>query len=302
MTPYPRDMVGYGKNPPHANWPNGARLAINFVLNFEEGSEPSVHDGEDFSERLLTELGPLDPGLKGRDIGAESMFAYGTKAGFWRVLRLFQERQLTMTINGCALALERNPAAAAAIVEADYDVCCHGWRWIKQYDLPEAEEREFIAKAVASLRKTVGQRPFGWNCRYGPGPNTRRLLLEEGGFLYDSDSYEDDLPYWIKVDGKDHLIIPYSHNTNDTKFVVGNMVTGDEFFHYCRDAIEILLEEGAERPKMMSVGLHMRLIGHPSRAAGLKRLLDYVASQPDIWVTRRIDIAHHWIANHGVSG
>ena len=201
-----RDFVGYGGNPPDPKWPGGARLAVNFVLNYEEGSEPSVQDGEGFSETGLTESTTSQVGMKGRDLAAEGMFEYGSLVGFWRLMRAFQERGLPMTVFGCALALERNPAAAAAIKESGFDVCSHGWRWIKHFMLSEAEEREHIAKAVKSFKQTVGEAPAGWYCRYGPSVNTRRLLLEHGGFTYDSDYYGDELPFWQTVQGKPHLI------------------------------------------------------------------------------------------------
>jgi allantoinase len=300
--PYPRDLVGYGGNPPDPKWPRGARLALNFVMNYEEGSEPSIPDGESHSELGLTDGGGLDPQVKGRDLAAESMFAYGSRVGFWRIVRLFQERALPMTVFGCALALERNPQAAAEIKRSGYDVCCHGWRWIKHYDLGEAEEREHIRKAVRSLETSMGERPLGWYCRYGPSLNTRRLLAEEGGFRYDSDAYDDELPYWVTVERKPHLVIPYSLSNNDGKFSRANFGTSDDFFTYCKDAFDVLHAEGATRPKMMSVGLHMRLIGHPGRSAGLARLLDYVARREDVWITRRLDIAKHWAAHHPYPG
>ena len=212
---YPRDLVGYGANPPDPKWPGRARLALNFVLNYEEGSEYSVPDNDGRSEATLTELGGFDPRLKGRDLAAESMFEYGSRVGFWRILRLLRERNVPLTVFGCALALERHPQAAAAIAAAGYDVCCHGWRWINHYDLSEQEEREHIHRAVESLRRTVGDRPYGWYCRYGPSVNTRRLLVEEGGFLYDSDAYNDELPYWVTVAGKTHLVVPYTLTNND---------------------------------------------------------------------------------------
>ena len=205
-----RDLIGYGANPPNPNWPGAARLAVNFVLNFEEGSEPSIGDGDPASEWGLTEYGGTNPAVVGRDLAAEGMFAYGARVGFWRVMRLFAERDLPMTIFGCALALERNPPAAAAIAAAGHDICCHGWRWEKHFEMDEATERERIARAVASIRKTMGERPLGWYCRSGPSVNTRRLLVEEGGFLYDSDAYDDELPYWTTVAGKPHLVVPYT--------------------------------------------------------------------------------------------
>jgi putative urate catabolism protein len=297
-----RDFIGYGPTPPHAKWPNGARLAINFVMNYEEGSEPSVQDGESAQERGLTEAtAGVNQVSKGRDLAAEGMFEYGSRVGFWRLLRLFQERKLPMTVFGCALALERNPLAAQAIRDAGYDVCCHGWRWIKHFELGEAEEREHIRKAIASLRKTVGDRPSGWYCRYGPSVNTRRLVVEEGGFLYDSDSYADELPFWQTVEGKPHLVVPYSLTTNDGKYAA-TTGTASQWFEFIGDAFDMLYKEGARHPRMMSVGLHMRLIGHPSRAAGLERVLDHVMKHKDVWVTRRVDIANHWRKVHPYPG
>jgi allantoinase len=295
---YPRDLVGYGANPPDPKWPDRARLALNFVLNYEEGSEYSVPDDDGRSEATLTELGAFDPRLKGRDLAAESMFEYGSRVGFWRILRLLRERNVPLTVFGCALALERHPQAAAAIAAAGYDVCCHGWRWINHYDLSEQEEREHIRRAVESLRRTVGDRPYGWYCRYGPSVNTRRLLVEEGGFLYDSDAYNDELPYWVRVAGKTHLVVPYTLTNNDAKFGVSALSTGEEFFTLLRDCFDMLYREGVTQPKMMSVGLHMRLVGHPTRAAGLERFLDYVLRQKDVWICRRLDIARHWIEHH----
>ncbi len=301
-SPYPRDMVGYGGAPPHPKWPNGARLALNFVMNYEEGSEYSIPDGDGFSEASLTETAVADPGAQGRDLAAESMFEYGSRVGFWRILRLFRERNLPVTAFACALALERNPPAAAAMVEHGVDICCHGWRWVKHYDLSEADERQHIERAVSSIREITGERPLGWYCRYGPSLNTRRLLVEEGGFLYDSDTYNDELPYWVDVGGRPHLVLPYSLGPNDVKFARGSFSTAEDFFTYVKDGFDVLYDEGKTQPKMMSVGLHMRLTGHPSRAAGLARLLDYVMQRPDVWVCRRLDIARHWIATHPHAG
>ena len=297
-TPYDRDLIGYGANPPNPQWPGGARIAINFVMNYEEGSEPSIQDGEGFTELGLTEANGLPTGVKGRDLAGEGMFAYGSRVGFWRLMRLFQERGLPMTVFGCALAIERNPDAAAAIRASGFDVCCHGWRWIKHYDLTEAEEREHIARAITSLQATVGERPLGWYCRYGPSVNTRKLIVEEGGFLYDSDAYDDELPYWKVVDGKPHLVVPYSLVNNDGKFGSGFFATSNDYFDWHKDAFDMLYAEGATQPKMMSVGLHMRLIGHPARAAGLARFLDYVQKHENVWVTGRLDIAKHWAKTH----
>lgn len=294
---YDRDLIGYADAPPDPKWPGGARVALNFVMNYEEGSEPSVQDGEGRTEIALTEA-PADPGVKGRDLAGEGMFAYGSRVGFWRLMRLFEERGLPMTVFGCALAIERNPRAAAAIAASGHDVCCHGWRWVEHYHLCEEEEREHIEKAVRSLKASVGERPLGWYCRYGPSVNTRRLVVEEGGFLYDSDAYDDELPYWVTVNGQSHLVVPYSLCNNDGKFVRGGIATGSEFFEFLKDGFDMLWREGEKTPKMMSVGLHMRLVGHPARAAGLERFLDYVQSREGVWITRRLDIAQHWAATH----
>jgi allantoinase len=300
-TRYDRDLIGYGANPPDPKWPNGARLAVNFVRNYEEGSEPSVPDGEGRSETGLTEAHGLNQLSEGRDLAAEGMFEYGSRVGFWRLMRLFQERSLPLTIVGCALALERNPQAAEAIRKAGLDVCSHGWRWVKHYEMSRETEREHIAKAVASIERSVGERPLGWYCRYGPSVNTRELVVEEGGFLYDSDTYNDELPYWRTVKGRPHLVIPYSLTNNDGKYT-GSMGTSDQWFSFVRDAFDMLYREGARHPKMMSVGLHMRLIGHPARAVGLERLLDHMLKHDGVWITRRVDIARHWIKTHPYPG
>lgn len=291
-----RDFVGYGPNPPDAQWPGGARLALNIVLNYEEGSEPSVPDGDAASEAGLTEGG--SGAFSGRDLGAESMFEYGSRVGIWRVLRLLRERALPATVFACAVAFDRNPAVARAVREAGYDVCSHGRRWIRHQTLTEQQEAAEIGTAVRSLAQHMGEPPRGWYCRYAPTVHTRRLLVEHGGFLYDSDAYNDELPYWVGVGGKPHLVIPYSLATNDGKLSRGAMATGDDFFAYLRDTFDVLYAEGATQPKMMSVGLHLRLTGHPGRAAGLARFLDHVARHRDVWVCRRLDIARHWHAKH----
>jgi allantoinase len=298
---YDRDLIGYGANPPDPKWPGGARLAVNFVINYEEGSEPSVQDGEGFTETGLTEAHGRAQEVKGRDLAGESMFEYGSRVGFWRLMRLFQARGLPLTIFGCALAIERHAPAAAAIRASGFDVCSHGWRWVKHFELTEDEEREHIRKAVRSFEATLGERPLGWYCRYGPSVNTRRLVVEEGGFLYDSDYYGDELPFWKTVGGKPHLIVPYSLTNNDGKYT-GPIGTADDWFAFVRDAFDLLYREGATHPKMMSVGLHMRLSGHPARAAGLERLLDHMMRHENVWITRRQDIARHWIATHPYPG
>lgn len=295
---YARDLVGYGRNPPHPHWPGKARIAVQFVLNYEEGSEYSVPDGDGFSETGLSEA-QSSIAHGSRDLAAESVYEFGSRVGFWRIMDLFAERELPITIFACALALERNPAAAKAVVDAGHDVCCHGWRWFKHWLLQEDEERQHIRMAVASLQQCLGTRPLGWYCRYAPSVNTRRLVVEEGGFLYDSDAYNDELPYWVEVGGRPHLVIPYTNDANDSKFSnPAGFGTGDDFFTYLKDTFDVLYREGSSKPKMMSVGLHMRLSGRPGRAAGLARFLDYVASHEDVWVCRRLDIARHWHDRH----
>lgn len=291
---FARDLIGYGAHPPHPRWPGDARIAVNFVMNYEEGSEPSFMDNDGRSEAGLTEMAASPVPTGQRDLAAEGMFEYGVRVGFWRVMRLFAERGLPMTIFACALALERHPPAAAAIREAGHDICCHGWRWIEHFKLTREEEREHIRLAVESLARTTGNRPHGWYCRYGPSVNTRALLAEEGGFLYDSDAYNDELPYWVLQDGKPVLVVPYSLVTNDAKFGRGPFSTADDYFTFLRDQFDMLYAEGATQPKMMSCGLHLRLIGHPARAVGLARFLDYIRGHEGVWVARRIEIAEHW--------
>lgn len=290
-----RDFVGYGGRPPNPQWPGDARLALNLVVNYEEGSEPSIADGDRDSEVGLTEGGG---GVGGHDLGAESMFEYGSRVGYWRLSRILGERGLPATVMACALALERNPSAAADIIARGWDVCAHGWRWERHAELDEATERDRIARTVASLTKTVGQRPLGWYCRYAPGPNTRRLIVDEGGFLYDSDAYNDELPYWVGVAGRRHLVVPYSLTTNDTKFMRGAIATSSQYFEMLRDGFDMLYREGDASPRMMSVGLHLRITGHPSRAAGLERFLDHVMGHDRVWICRRAEIARHWHTHH----
>ena len=301
MSDYPRDLIGYANNPPDPQWPNNARLAVNFVINYEEGSEYSIPDGDGFSEASLTESPSSTIPHGTRDLAAETLFEYGARVGFWRLLRLFKERGFPVTLFACALALERNPKVVEAVKTSNLDICCHGWRWIEHYKLTEDEEREHIRLAIESLTNMFGERPLGWYCRTGPSVNTRRLLVEEGGFLYDSDAYNDELPYWQTVNGKPHLVLPYSLTTNDSKFGRGWFSTGEDFFQFTKDAFDMLYEEGAYAPKMMSIGLHQRLIGHPARAMGLKRLLDYIGGFEDIWICNRLDIAKHWIKTHPYS-
>lgn len=299
--PHQRDFVGYGAHPPDPKWPNHARLALNIVLNYEEGSEYAFEHGDQRSEATLTDAGASDMGVGGRDLAAESLFEYGSRVGFWRLHRLFQERSIPLTVSAAALALERNPQAAAAIREAGYDVLCHGWRWVNQYHLTENEEREHIRKAVASLIQTTGRHPEGWYCRYGPSLHTRRLLVEEGGFLYDSNSYADELPYWEWVINRPHLIIPHTFSNNDNKFARGWFSTADDFFTWCRDALAVLLREGEHTPRLMAISLHMRVSGHPARFAGIERLLDHIQCLDGIWLCTRSEVARHWIEHHPYS-
>ena len=294
-----RDLIGYGPNPPHPQWPNNARIAVNFVVNYEEGSENTIPDGDGRVEAGLAEVvgGRMAPGV--RDLGMESLYEYGSRAGIWRLFRIFGERNLPLTVFGCALAMERNPKVAEAIAAAGYDICGHGWRWIEHYLLEEDEEREHIARSVETIERLTGTQPRGWYCRYAPSANTRRLLVEHGGFLYDSDSYADDLPYWTSVTGKSHLIVPYSLDANDLKFQPGgNFSSADVFYAYLKDSFDLLYTEGETAPKMMNVGLHARMMGRPARAAGLVRFLDYVQGFNDVWICRRLDIAEHWAAVH----
>jgi len=296
---YPRDMIGYGRNPPLADWPDGARLALQIVLNYEEGGENNVLHGDAGSESFLSEIigAPSLPGE--RHLNIESIYEYGSRAGFWRILRVLEERKMPVTIYAVGMALERNPEAAAAIVELDYEVASHGWRWIDYQFMSEAEERAHLQQAIAAITKATGRRPVGWYTGR-PSPNTRRLAVEEGGFLYDSDAYNDDLPYWMNVSGKRHLVVPYTLDNNDSRFTrgQGGLELADEFFTYLRDAFDWLYSEGATHPKMMSIGLHCRLVGRPGRIAGLARFLDHVRRHEDVWVCRRADIARHWHATH----
>ena len=286
------NLTGYGATPPSVCWPNGSRVAVNFVLNYEEGSEYSFADGDQRTDTALTEVAQARVPVGQRDLAAESMYEYGARVGFWRLFRLFQARGLPLTVFASALALERNPEAARAIAATDWDVVCHGWRWIEHYMLDEATERDHIARAHASLSKTTGRAPEGWYCRYAPSQNTRRLVVEHGGFSYDSDAYNDELPYWQTVNGKGHLVVPYSLATNDAKLVGGPLITGRAWAEFLIDSLDMLVSEGQSR--MMSVGLHTRVAGHPGRAQGLKLFLDHLAGRTDVWVCRRADLAAHW--------
>jgi allantoinase len=294
---YPRDLVGYGARVVHPRWPGDARIALQIALNYEAGGELSVLHGDGFSESLLTDIGwPAVPGA--RSMLVESVFEYGSRRGVWRLLELFRQRRLAVSVFAVGMALQRNPEVARAMVEDGHEVLGHGWRWIDYQRVPEDVEREHVRLAVEAITRATGQRPLGWMTGR-PGPNTRRLLVEEGGFLYDRDALNDELPYWVRVGDRPHLVIPYSYETNDNRFD-GNLgfSTAEDFFVYMRDAFDVLYAEGETAPKLMSLGLHDRLIGRPARAAGLARFLDYVLAKERVWICRGIDIARHWIAHH----
>jgi putative urate catabolism protein len=295
---YPRDPVGYGAAAPDAAWPGGARLALQIVLNYEEGAEANILDGDPRAEALLSDLGIIEPLSGRRNLLIESLYEYGARAGFWRLYRLFVEREVPITVFAVGQALVRNPEAAAAIAETTWEVAGHGWRWIDYGELPEDEERRHMARTVQTIRDLTGRPPVGWYAGR-PSLNTRRLAVEAGGFLYDSDAYNDDLPYWISVSAKPHLVMPYSLDNNDSRFTRSQgFDLADDFFTYLKDGFDRLYEEGATSPKMMSVGLHPRLVGRPGRVGGLARFLDYVQGFDRVWLCRRIDIAQHWIRHH----
>lgn len=296
--PYPRDLIGYGRTPPDPHWPNQARLAVQFVINYEEGSENCILHGDAGSEAFLSESVGAQPLLGVRNLNMESMYEYGSRAGFWRLHRLFSRRGLPVTVYGVAMALARNPEAVAAMQQADWEIASHGYRWIDYQYIGEETEREHIRRAIELHSEVTGSRPLGFY-QGRISPNTRRLVVEAGGFLYDADSYADDLPYWVHDYGRPHLVIPYTLDVNDMRFATyAGFNAGDQFFSYLRDTFDALYEEGAETAKMMSVGLHCRLVGRPGRAAALARFLDYVQQRDRVWVCRRIDIARHWHAHH----
>ena len=294
----PRDLVGYGAKPPHANWPNHARVAVQFVLNYEEGGENCVLNGDAGAEAFLSDMVGAAPIMGARNMAMESLYEYGSRAGFWRLRDLFASRGLPLTVYGVASAMEQNPAAVEAMMDAGWEIATHGWRWINYQCVPEAIEREHIAKAIAVHKRLTGERPLGFY-QGRTSPNTARLVVEDGGFVYDADSYADDLPYYDTRFGKPQLIVPYTLDANDMKFVALNgFTTGGQFFDYLKDAFDILYAEGETSPKMMSVGLHCRIAGKPPRAAAMARFLDYVMAHDRVWVAKRIDIARHWLAEH----
>jgi len=302
---YPRDLIGYGRTPPHARWPNGARIALQFVLNHEEGGENCVLHGDAASETFLSEIIGAQP-FRARHMSMESLYEYGSRAGLWRVLRAFESRKLPLTIFAVATALQRHPEAVAAYRELGHEIACHGLRWISYQDIDETTERRHIAEAVHILKTLTGVAPLGWYTGRD-SPNTRRLVVEHGGFSYDADSYADDLPYWTQVDlgarRVPHLVVPYTLDSNDMRFATAQGFNcGKQFLGYLKDAFDVLYREGdpdgLNAPKMLSVGLHARLIGRPGRIAALEQFLDYVQSKQHVWICRRIDIADHWIATH----
>lgn len=297
-TEHPRDVLGYGPTPPDPRWPGGAKLALSFVLNYEEGGENTVLNGDPHSEIYLHEVPGGTPRQGERDLSTETQFDYGARAGVWRILRLFAERNLPLTVYGVGRALELNPTAARAFTEQGHEVASHGWRWIDYRAVPEEVERAEIARCHETITRTTGQPPVGWYTGR-ISPRTRRLVAEHGGFLYDSDSYADDLPYYVRAAGRPLLVIPYTLDNNDMKFAVPpGFTANDGFTQHLTDAFDLLRREGQAAPKMMSVGLHCRLAGRPARAAALERFLDHVCRHPDVWVCRRADIARHWLAMH----
>ena len=301
-TVYPRDLVGYGRNPPFADWPGRARVAVQFVLNYEEGGENCVLHGDAGSEQFLSEIVGA-ASFPARHMSMESMYEYGSRAGVWRLVREFERRGLPLTVFGVSMALERHPELTSAFVELGHEIACHGWRWIHYQSVDEATERAHMARALETIERMTGQRPAGWYTGRD-SPNTRRLVADAGGLLYDSDSYADDLPYWTRVtrtDGVevDHLVVPYTLDTNDMRFATPQgFNTAEHFFAYLRDAFDVLYAEGDERPAMMSVGMHCRLLGRPGRMRALQLFLDHLARHDRVWVCRRVDIARHWMARH----
>jgi len=292
-----RDLVGYGEKGKKISWPNNAKLALQIVLNYEEGGENSVLNGDKYSETFLSEIIGAKA-IKGRHISMESIYEYGSRSGFWRLDKLFKEKKIPITIFGVGLALKQNPEVCHAIKNGDYEIAAHGYRWIDYQDVKKSVEKKHMQQAIKTIKDIFGSRPLGWytgRC----SPNTRDLVFDNGGFLYDSDSYSDDLPYWEYRGKKKQLIIPYTLDNNDMRFATNQgFNTGDHFYNYLKDSFDALYEEGKTNPKMMSVGLHCRLIGRPGRIQSLKKFLDYVLKFEDIWICKRIDIAKHWIKNY----
>jgi len=299
---YPRDLTGYGRRPPHARWPHEARIAVQFVLNYEEGGENCVLHGDAGSEQFLSELfAPAS--FPDRHLSMESIYEYGSRVGVWRILREFERRGLPLTVFGVAMALERHPEATAAFVELGHEIACHGWRWIHYQTVDEATEREHLRIGLDLIERLTGTRPLGWYTGRD-SPNTRRLVVDDGRLLYDSDYYGDELPFWTEVTRTDgttvpHLIVPYTLDANDMRFSLPQGYShGEEFYEYLRDSFDVLYAEGGELPKLLSVGLHCRLIGRPGRFRALQRFLDHIERHDRVWVCRRFDIARHWQLTH----
>lgn len=299
MLDYPRDMVGYGRTTPHPQWPKSSKIAVQFVLNYEEGGENNILHGDRASEAFLSEIVGAEPWVNQRHMNMESLYEYGSRAGFWRVWRLFQRFQLPLTVFGVATALEKNPEAVAAMKEADWEIASHGLKWIEYRDFAMDEERWHMEQAIRIHEEVTGSRPTGWYTGRTSN-NSLALVMEDGQFLYCSDTYCDDLPYWVKGPKGYQLMVPYTLDANDMRFATPQgFNSGDQFLSYLKDSFDTLYEEGQNgAPKMMSIGLHCRLIGRPGRVAALARFLDYINSKPDVWVARRIDIAMHWHALH----
>ena len=299
---YPRDLLGHGRHPPHAQWPGQARVALQFVLNYEEGGENAVLHGDAGSEQFLSEMF-MPPAFPARHLSMEGIYEYGSRVGVWRLLREFESRGLPLTVFGVGMALQRCPEVTAAFVELGHEIACHGWRWIHYQNVDEATEREHMRLGMQAIEQLTGQRALGWYTGRD-SPNTRRLVAEYGGFEYDSDYYGDDLPFWLQVRKGDgtrapHLVVPYTLDCNDMRFALPQGFShGDPFFQYLKDAFDVHYAEGDERPAMMSIGMHCRLLGRPGRMRALQRFLDHVQAHERVWVARRIDIARHWKAVH----
>jgi allantoinase len=299
---YPRDLTGYGPNPPHPRWPGGARIAVSVVVNWEEGGETNVLHGDATSEAASNDVTDARPRPGARDLRTESMFEYGSRAGVWRLRRILAARGIPATVFAVGMAVERSPDVVAALAADGHEICPHGYRWLDYTDVDAGTEREHLTRTVEAIRRVTGERPVGWYTGR-MSVNTRRLVVEDGGFLYDSDDYSDDLPFWTQVAGTSHLVVPYSLDVNDMRFVGSpGFAHGGDFFAYARDTFDQLYEEGADLPRMMSVGLHCRLAGRPGRARAVARLLDHIAAHDGVWFARRADIAQHWIKHHPPAG
>lgn len=295
---YPRDLIGYGAQPLDPKWPNKAKIAISFVLNYEEGGERCLLHGDTESEAFLSEMPGATPLAQQRNLSMESCYEYGSRAGVWRLLRLFDKYDIKLTVFAVAMALERHPEIAQVLTQAGHEICSHGYRWIDYQNVDVEQERADLNKAIKVIKELTGNRPLGWYTGRN-SLNTRALVLEEGGFLYDSDAYDDDLPYWLDNNGKGHLVIPYTLDVNDMRFATQQgFNSGEQFYQYLKDSFDTLYDEGSFAPKMMSIGLHCRLVGRPGRIAALERFIAYVRSHQDVWITRRVDIAKHWYQTH----